>query len=84
MHLTYLPNRTHIATASTRHVGKAGEPDPDIEITPAMIQAGHQAFDQGMSRWDYFADGVPGDDDVSELLCRIFTAMSSAPNSRLQ
>jgi hypothetical protein len=66
----------HIAGASNRHVGEAGAPDPDIKITPEMIQAGELAFHQVMSHWDYFAEGVPGDDDVSELLCRIFTAMS--------
>ncbi len=47
----------------------------EVEVTPEMIEAGKAALDQWLLRWDYLADGVPGDDDLSACVSRIFTAM---------
>jgi hypothetical protein len=64
-------------TQQNHDISKAGERDVFSEmITPSQIQAGRVAFDRWMSRWDYLADGLPSDEDVSELLCSVFSAMA--------
>jgi hypothetical protein len=47
----------------------------EVEVTPAMLSAGRKAFDWWMRRWDYLADGIPGDEDVSLLLASTFRGM---------
>ena len=44
-------------------------------ITPAMTVAAREAFDEWMLRWDYLAEGLPSDGDVSELLGSVFRSM---------
>ena len=48
----------------------------EIKITPEMIEAGHLAFHEWMFRWDYLADGLPGDPEVCGLISSIFESMS--------
>jgi hypothetical protein len=50
--------------------------EAEVIVTPEMILAGRGAFDAWMRRWDYLADGLPGDDDVSELLAAVFETMN--------
>jgi hypothetical protein len=54
----------------------------EVEVTPAMLSAGGQAFDQWMRRWDYLADGLPLGDEVSLLLASVFRGMYRKRPSR--
>ena len=54
----------------------------EIEVTPAMIEAGREAFDRWMDRWDYLANGVPLGNEVSLLLASIFRGMYCKKPSR--
>ena len=40
-------------------------------ITPDMIADARVEFRRWMVKWDYLADGIPGDSDVDELLSSI-------------
>jgi hypothetical protein len=46
MHLTYHDSDTHLGTASAAKAAEAGA--PEIEITPAMIEAGMKIFCRSM------------------------------------
>ena len=48
---------------------------PEIEITPAMIEAGKEAFFRMMIDRDYLASSPP-DKDVSDIVASIFVSMS--------
>lgn len=49
----------------------------EIEVTPAMLSAGREAFDQWAARWDYFIDGLPLGGEVERMLASVFRGMSS-------
>ncbi len=50
----------------------------ELDITPEMMEAGYARFHKWMLRWDYLADGLPGDEDVAELIGSIFSAMTAS------
>jgi hypothetical protein len=47
----------------------------EVKVTPAMLSAGMEAFHKWMRRWDYFADGFPGDKEASACVKSIFFDM---------
>jgi hypothetical protein len=67
MHLTYHDSSGHKATASTANAEEAGAPEIEIEITPAMIEAGMEAAALLTYRWGETAEPA--------LVSRVFAAM---------
>ncbi len=55
---------------------QAGDFVSEVEVTSVMVEAGREAFDRWMDRWDYLSEGLPGEDDVGELLRSVFSAMA--------
>jgi len=59
-----------------------GQTGKEIEITPAMIQAGRRVFDDWMAEWNYWEGGFPGDAVVDEMIASILACtFASSPVS---
>jgi hypothetical protein len=61
-----------IPSASTAHAEEAGAPGDEIEVTPAMIEAGVNVL------WESGAIETPMQDFDRDLVRKIFLAMSHA------
>jgi hypothetical protein len=58
MHLTYRDSKPHTSEVSTAKAEEAGAPEIEIEITPAMMEAGVRAFEDRDNRVDRPRDVV--------------------------
>jgi hypothetical protein len=67
MHLTYPNSDHHIASASPNDSGEAGAPANEIEVTPAMIAAGVDAFNE-----NYDPEDPEGENNI---VLRVFSSM---------
>lgn len=73
MHLTYRTENANHLPVSTNNLGEAGAPAIEIEITPAMIEAGALALSKHDAEFE----------SSEEAVARIFRAMLAAPRTRL-
>ena len=54
----------------------------EFEITPEMIDVAYNLLDQWMAKWNYFEDGLPGDDEVTNFVVSfIASARAFNPDS---
>jgi hypothetical protein len=70
MHLTYHDSDLHTATASTAKAEGAGEPGTEVEVTPAMIEAGVGAFYAYDNRYE------PAEVVVLKIFCQMMARTS--------
>jgi hypothetical protein len=70
----HLSEQIRHATSAKPRFHEAGAPEPETEITTAMIEAGSEVFYRCMTE----RDGDPAEGHVRVMVAEIYSAMKSA------